>query len=108
MQAGMSGLPLYIWASQLFVLLCLVLLHVHSFTLVALYGNGAWEALRNAFILSFAHPMASIAMLSLFVLVYVLMWAIGWGPMIIAPAIIAVFLVNTTTMLVAKHLPSPD
>ncbi len=98
-----GGAALWLWAGQVFILLCLALLHVHSFGLVALYHQGMWHALRNAFILSFGYPMASLAMLSLLVLTYVLIRAIGWGPLIIAPALVAMFLVNTTMMLVARH-----
>jgi len=104
-QAGMTGVPFFLWVGQVLVLLCLALLHVHSFALVSVYGNGLWDAVRNAFILSFAHPIASLAMLSLFVLSYVLIRAIGWGPMIVVPAVIAVFSVNTTVLLVEKHQP---
>lgn len=93
----------WLWAGQVSILLCLALLHVHTFSLVALYGQRMWQAVRNAFILSFGHPLASLAMLSLFVITYVLVQFFGWGPLIIAPAIVAVFLVNTTMMLVARH-----
>lgn len=103
--AGMALAPLLFWASQLAILLILAMLGVHVFSFVALYRQGIFGALRNAFLLSVAHPMATLGMLGVGLLALVLIQAARWAPMIIAPAVIAVCAVNTTRMLVGHRAP---
>lgn len=96
---------LALWASQLGILLCLAMLHVHSLNLVALYQQRVLQALRNAFVLSFAHPGATLAMISIGVLSYELTKLGHGAPVIIVPAVAGVLTVNNTLMLVPRHLP---
>ena len=68
------------WAAQVAVLSLGGLVGVHAFALAGLYGQGALEAARNAFVVAARHPGPTIAMLGLIGAAGSLTWMLGGAP----------------------------
>jgi uncharacterized membrane protein YesL len=101
-----SGMPpgaLVLWAAQVAVLAVLALTGVHLVSLIALYRQGTREAFRNALLLAMAHPAPTLGMVGAGILTLLVSRALGWGPLVILPALLAVLAVNTTLLLVRRH-----
>lgn len=95
-----------LWAGQLAILLTLAIVSVHFYSLVGLYHQGAREALRNALLLAFAHPMPTFGLLGAGVLAFSAARGLHWAPLSIFPALLAVLASNNTVRLVMHHRPA--
>ena len=105
-QAVAAGLPagaVALWAGQLGILIVLTLTGAHTLSLIALYQQRVKEAFRNAVLLTIAHPAPTLGLVGAGVLAVLVTRALGWGPLVILPALLAVLTVNTTLMLVRQH-----
>jgi hypothetical protein len=89
-----------LWAAEVALLMVGGLVAVHALPLVGLHGQGALEATRNGFVLAVRHPGPTVAALGLVAAASPLSWALGGGPLIILPALLAVALVSNTQRLV--------
>jgi uncharacterized membrane protein YesL len=98
-----QGGAVALWVAQLGVVLVLSLTLPHLLSLVALYDQPLRHAFRNAVILTLAHPMPAIGLVSAATLAALLARALAWGPLIILPSLLAVLAVNTSLMLVQRH-----
>jgi hypothetical protein len=103
--AGMPAGAVALWAGQLGILLMLTLTGAHTLSLIGLYQQGVLEAFRNALLLTLAHPMPAVGLVGAGVLTLGAARALGGGPLIILPALLAVLTANTTLLLVTQHQP---
>ena len=85
-----------LWAGQLGVLALLALVEAHTPSLIGLHGQGPLAAARNALVLSVCRPGAAVAVLAGAAAGWSLTWALGGAPLIILPAVLAVWAVNAT------------
>jgi hypothetical protein len=105
-RAVADGLPagaVALWAGQSGILIALTLTGAHTLSLIALYRQRLKEAFRNAVLLTIAHPAPTLGLVGAGTLAFLVTRALGWGPLIIMPALLAVLAVNTTLMLVKQH-----
>jgi len=105
-QAVSSGMPagaVALWAAEVAVLAVLALTGVHLVSLIVLYRLGLRTAFRNALLLALAHPAPTLGVVGAGVLTILAARALGWGPLVILPALLAVLVVNTTLFLVRQH-----
>jgi uncharacterized membrane protein YesL len=103
--SGMTGGAVTLWAAQVAVLALLALTGAHLVSLIALYHQGTREAFRNALLLALAHPAPTLGVVAAAILTLLVSRALGWGPLVILPALLAVLAVNTTLLLVHQHPP---
>ena len=61
------------------------LVGVHALALVGLYGQGALQATRNAFVVAVRHPGPTVAILGLIAQRGLLTWMLGGAPLVIVP-----------------------
>jgi hypothetical protein len=85
-----------LWAGQLGVLALLALVEAHAPSLIGLHGQGPLVAARNGLVLSARRPGAAAALLAGAAAAWSLTWALGGAPLIILPAVLAVWAVNAT------------
>jgi hypothetical protein len=85
-----------VWSGQLAVLALLGLVEAHAPSLIGLHGQGPLAAARNAVILSAGRPGAAAALLAGAAAAWALTWSLGGAPLIILPAVLAVWAVNVT------------
>ena len=104
-QQGAAG-AVVLWAAQVAVLALGALVGVHALALVGLYGQGALQATRNAFVVAVRHPGPTVAILGLAGAASSLTWTLGGAPLVILPAALALALVSTTQRLVDGGLAS--
>lgn len=88
-----------LWASQVSVAILAAMVEVHALPLVALRRQGAFEAARHALALSLAHPGETATVLALGGVAGTLAWALGGAPLVILPAVLAVYAVHNTRRL---------
>ena len=101
--AGLSAGAVALWAGQLGILVVVTLIGAHTLSLIALHQQRVKEAFRNAALLTIAHPAPTLGLVGAGVLAVLATRALGWGPLVIMPALFAVLAVNTTLMLVRQH-----
>ena len=101
--AGLPAGAVALWAGQLGILVVLTLTGAHTLSLIALYQQRVKEAFRNAALLTIAHPAPTLGLVGAGVLAVLATRALGWGPLVIMPALFAGLAVNTTLMLVRQH-----
>jgi len=85
---------------QALVAVGLVLTGIHGLGLVALYGQPASTALRNAALLTIRHPLSSAGPIGLGLLFVHVAQLFGWGPLVVLPAVLALCAVHHTRRLV--------
>lgn len=103
LDAAMSVGAVALWSVQMALSLVLSVTGAYAFSLVALYRQGTKAAIRNATLLTLAHPMAGLGLVGAGILTSLLSQLLCWGPLIILPSICAVLAVNTTLLLVQRH-----
>ncbi len=87
------------------LLILLLLAGSHALALIGLYEQDIRHAIRNALLLTVAHPAPALGLLGADVLALVLVRMLGGGPLIIVPALLALLHVSTTRLLVHQHQP---
>jgi len=91
-------------AAQVPVMLVALMAGVHTLSLVGLYDQSLGSAVRNAVLLSLHHPGPTASLMSLGLIALVFVGVVGWGTLIILPAVLTVCAVNRTLLLVKEHV----
>src|SRR5262249_26356354 len=102
-----------ILTAQTLVAAGVVVACVQAFGLLARYGQPAGMALRNAAVLAIRHPLSCAGPVVLGLIFLHVTLLLGWGPMVVLPAILALSAVHHTRQLVEDasafvHEPSQE